>query len=307
MRHILLSLALIALPCAAHAQQADLPDAKLFPEGIAAAPDGTLYVGSFNRGEILRRPAGAASFEQFIEPGESGLVSVIGVAVDARRNLLFACSSDFGFGERAGRHPKDQPSALTAFDLKSGAPRGRWPLSPHSFCNDIAIQDDGSVLATDSLTPTIYRLAPDLTNFGSWLQDERWRVTPIGLNGIAVRGTDVYTVTYSDGRLFRIDAKQRVHEVELPRRLSLPDGVKVLSNGDLLLVEGSGRLTRIALSGDSARLTVLRDGLNQPTTVAPMEHGAWVLEGQIGLLADPAKHGQRPALPFRAVWVELLP
>ncbi|HEY3148842.1 MAG TPA: hypothetical protein VGJ75_20940 [Dongiaceae bacterium] len=305
MRHILLSLLLAAMPLTASAQQADLPDDKLFPEGIAAAPDGTLYVGSFNRGEILHRPAGATSFETFVAPGTAGLVSVIGVAVDARRQLLFACSSDLGFGERSGRHPTDQPSTLNAFDLKTGAPRGRWPLSPQSFCNDIAILDDGSVLATDSLTPTIYRLAPDLTAFGPWLQDDRWHNAGFGLNGIAAHGADVYVVTYAEGRLFRIDADGHVHEVDLPRRLSLPDGMKVLPNGDLLLVEGSGRLTRVALGGDGVQLKVLRDGLNQPTTVAPAKDGAWVLEGQIGLLADPSKHGQQPVLPFRAVWVPM--
>ena len=305
MRHVLLSLLFAALPFAASAQQADLPDKALFPEGIAAAPDGTLYVGSFNRGEIVRRAPGAASFEPFVAPGDAGLVSVIGVAVDAKRGLLFACSGDLGFGGRTGQHPKDEPSALHAFDLATGAPRGAWPLSPHSFCNDIAIQDDGGVLATDSLTPTIYRLAPDLKSFGPWLQDERWRSTAIGLNGIAVRGADVYVVTYTDGRLFRIDGNKGVHEIELPRRLRLPDGMKVLANGDLLLVEGAGSLIRVALDGDSARLTVQRAGLNQPTTVAPVKGGAWVLEGQIGLLADPAKQGQQPALPFRAVWVDL--
>src|SRR5262245_19732497 len=228
MRHVLLSLLLAAMPVAASAQQADLPDDKLFPEGIAAAPDGTLYVGSFNRGEILRRPAGATAFETFVAPGQAGLVSVIGVAVDAKRGLLFACSSDLGFGERAGQHPKDQPSTLNAFDLKSGAARRRWPPSARSCCNDLAILDDGSVLATDSLTPTIYRLAPDLATFGPWLQDDRWHNASIGLNGIAVHGADIYTVTYAEGRLFRIDPDKRVHEVELPRRLSLPDGMKVL-------------------------------------------------------------------------------
>jgi hypothetical protein len=230
---------------------------------------------------------------------------VIGVAVDAKRGLLFACSGDLGFGERAGQHPKDQPSTLNAFDLRTGAPRGRWPLSAQSFCNDIAMLDDGSVLATDSLTPTIYRLAPDLATFGPWLQDDRWHNAGFGLNGIAAHGADVYTVTYAEGRLFRIDSGKHVHEVELPRRLSLPDGMKLLPNGDLLLVEGSGRLTRVALGGESAQLKVLRDGLNQPTTMAPVKGGAWVLEGQIGLLADPSKHGQQPVLPFRAVWVPM--
>ncbi|MEZ5830494.1 MAG: hypothetical protein R3D05_04900 [Dongiaceae bacterium] len=305
MRFILFSLIVAVLPFAADAQQANLPDDKLFPEGIAAAPDGTLFVGSFYRGEILRRMPGAAAFETFVKPGEDGLVSTIGVAVDSKRGLLFACSADLGLGERAGRHPDGQPSALHAFDLKTGAPRGRWALSSHSFCNDIAILEDGSVLATDSLTPTIYHLTPDLTRFEPWLQDERWRSAGFGLNGIAVHGGDIFAVTYAEGGLFRIDAERQVHEVELPRRLDLPDGMKVLPNGDLLLVEGTGRLTRIALHGDSARLTVLRDGLNQPTTVAPVKSGAWVLEGQIDLLADSSKQGQKPALPFHAIWVPL--
>jgi hypothetical protein len=138
-----------------------------------------------------------------------------------------------------------------------------------------------------------------------WVEDARWSNEGFGLNGIAARDSDVYAVTYAEGRLFRIDGQKQVHEVELPRKLNLPDGLKALPDGDLLVVEGSGALSRITLSGDHASVTMLRDGLNQPTTAAPMTGGAWVLEGQLMLLADPARKNEAPRLPFGAVWVPL--
>jgi hypothetical protein len=42
-----------------------------------------------------------------------------------------------------------------------------------------------------------------------------------------------------------------------------------------------------------------------PTGVTPVGDIAWVSEGQLDYLFDPAKHGQRPRLPFRLFAVPL--
>jgi hypothetical protein len=73
--------------------------------------------------------------------------------------------------------------------------------------------------------------------------------------------------------------------------------MRMLDPSTLILVEGAGgRLTKVALSGDSGTATAIAEQLNGPTSVAVMGSDYWVTEGQIGhflgTLPGP------PSLPF---------
>src|SRR5499427_8671464 len=103
-----------------------VPD-KSFPESVTSTRDGTLYVGSFNLGGVLRiAPDGKT--DQLIKPGADGTRSTLGVLADEKSGTLFVCSNDIsGFGV-AG--PSETKGAwLKTFDLKSGAPKGSFALS----------------------------------------------------------------------------------------------------------------------------------------------------------------------------------
>ena len=62
-----------------------IPGERFFPEGIAAAPDGRLFVGSLATGAIVVRSPGEATTKPFIAPGTAGLKGAVGLAVDAKR------------------------------------------------------------------------------------------------------------------------------------------------------------------------------------------------------------------------------
>jgi hypothetical protein len=49
----------------------------------------------------------------------------------------------------------------------------------------------------------------------------------------------------------------------------------------------------------------LKDGYAVPTGVAVVGHTAWVSEGQLSYVFDPAKKGQTPNLPFHIYSVPL--
>src|SRR6202035_3346350 len=67
-----------------------VPD-KSFPESLTSTKDGTIYVGSFNLGGVVKAaPDGKA--EQFIKPGTAGSRSVLGVLADEKNNTLYVCS-----------------------------------------------------------------------------------------------------------------------------------------------------------------------------------------------------------------------
>lgn len=290
LRTLIATAALLFAPAAP--REIPLPE-RTFPEGIAATADGTLFVGSLLRGEILRIRNGRAE----LFTAASDLVSVAGLYADESRGLLWACSSDPGVGLRKG---KSAP-ALAAFALADGAPKGRWTLPGGGFCNDIAIDEKGTVWITDSFQPRLLRLDPGAKELVVHREDPRFAGKGFGLNGIASAPEGLYLVKYDSGELFRL-AGETLTKIELPRPLSLPDGLKREKDGSLLVVEGSGALTRIRFDGGAAKLQTLREGLLAPTTVAPVEGGAWVVQGQLDKLFDPKKGAP---VPFALAWVPL--
>jgi len=289
--------AVLALsPANASAQDAYiiLQPADMFAEGIAGAPDGDLFVGSLARGEIWRLGRNTHTHHVFASP-ESGLMSVIGVHVSRDGERVYACSSD-----PAGLHP-GRNTELFVFDRASGAVLGRYEFPGGGLCNDIAERADGTVLATDSFQPRILALTPDGA-FTEWLRDEAFAGEGFSLNGIAEIGEAVYTVKYNSGQLFRIDEDaqgRHIREVELDRPLAGPDGLELLDDGSLLVVEGhAGALSRIRFSEDgmSGNVESVADGYDVPTTVAAWGGAAYVVEGQLDHFfgMDPSAPG-----PFR--------
>ena len=77
--------------------------------------------------------------------------------------------------------------------------------------------------------------------------------------------------------------------------------------GRFLMVEGGGTLDLVTVEGDAARIETLKDGLAGPVGVTQVGDTAWVAEGQLAHLFDPALKEQKPSLPFRIVAVPLAP
>src|SRR5271169_235430 len=95
-RSVLLVLAVVVAALAAcsatPAKQVELPGDRVYPESIAAAGDGTLYVSSLASGGVLRIKPGATTPEQWIAPGAFGTRSTFGVLVDEKKGQLWVCS-----------------------------------------------------------------------------------------------------------------------------------------------------------------------------------------------------------------------
>ena len=136
---------LVALSLGACAAQPSQPagrgdiviDGKnVHPESITSSADGSLFIGSMS-GTVYRAGPQDRVARPFITPNaENGLRATYGVLADDRGGRLWVCSVA-PFGPSPG---PQQPSAVVAFDLKTGALAGRWPFpAPGGTCNDIAI------------------------------------------------------------------------------------------------------------------------------------------------------------------------
>ncbi len=278
-----------------------LPDPGFAPEGIAADSDGALYTGSLTQGRIVKITPDSGVVTDFAAAGANGMVSVVGLHVAG--DLVFACSSDPGASALTGT----AAPALVAFNRQSGEATGRYELPEGgAFCNDIAEMPDGTILATDSFAPRIYALRPGSERLDVWLEDARFAGEGFNLNGIAHDAGAIYVLRYNDGSMHRIEVAAdggagAVSEVALPAPFRGPDGLTALGGGRFLVVEGGGlhagargALTGVRLEGATATVETIAADLDVPTTAVVVGDIAYVVEGQLDHLFDPAAGSPEP-------------
>jgi len=275
-----------------------IPDARAFPESLSSTADGTLFIGSQGRGMVFRVSPGASAASPWIQPGTNGLQSVLGVLADERSETLWLCSNDLS--------RDDGKSALKSFDLKTGIPKGTFDFpSGKSLCNDIVIAPDGTAYVSDTFTPRILKLKKGGSALEVWIQSEKFNY----LDGLAFGSKNaLYINEYTSGRLLRVDmgpdgAAGSITEIQTSRKLEHPDGMRAVGPDQFLLIEGAGRLDRVNIEGDRAKIEVLKDGFIEPTAVTPVGGLAWVVEGKLSYLEDPKKKDRDPG-PFKAYPVQ---
>jgi sugar lactone lactonase YvrE len=293
---------------AAELKEVTLPGNSVYPESIAAAADGTLYVSGLSAGGIYRIKPGASAAEEWIKPGAFDSRSTFGVLVDENTGLLLVCSNDAsGIGVPGPSSVKG--SYMKGFDLKTGEGKLSVALpKAGSICNDFAIAKDGSIFVTNTSSPQILRLKPGASELEVWLESADFNQPKegAGLDGIAF-GSDgnLYVNTYTNGEFFRVDVKDgapgKVTKLKTSRPLKLADGLRPAGEQTFIMAEGSGSIDRVTIKGDEVNVETIKDGLAGPTSVALVGDTYWVPEGQLAHLFD-AKSGP-PHLPFRVVGI----
>lgn len=299
----------VSVDARSEASSLTVPGDTFFPESIAATPAGTLFAGSLVTGEILRLRPGSTNAETFVAAGVN--TGTTGMFVDIGRGVLWACAVDLTF---------DEPTALRAFDLRTGVLRAHYELPDRGVCADIA-GAHGDVYITDTTDPTaptplpgrILRLTtprPSQADGGTltvWSADALFTrpapsapsfPLPIQINGIAFDGiSTLYTTNISTGELLRVRIKldgsaAPATVIDLDRDLVVPDGIRMLDPARLLVTELVGRLTLVNIR--TGTTTVVAE-LDQPTSVVRVGGSLWVSEGQVLRLVS----GEPPNLPFK--------
>ena len=301
-----------AVSALAAPQTVTLPGKQAYPESVTSTSDGTLYVGSFASGGVARIRPGQSEAEPWIKPGAFDTRSTLGVLADERSNTLWVCSNDLSAMGVPGPSSA-KGSALKGFDLATGEGKLSAQLpGPHTFCNDIAVGSDGSVYVSNTAAPQILRMRPGEKQLQVWATDPAFEPPAKGggLDGLAF-GADgnLYADTFTKAELFRVEVKDgnagTITKLQPSQPLALTDALRPDPRGGLLMIEGSGKLDHVTIEGDKATVQTLKDGYSGPTGVTPVGHTAWVSEGQLSSLVDPAKKGQSPKLPFKLYAVEL--
>jgi sugar lactone lactonase YvrE len=251
-------------------------------ESLTSTASGAVIFGSMAKAEIFRAAKGATSAEVWIEPSRNGLQRILGVLADERSGTLWVCSSGTG--------PNSAPTALKTFDLESGATKASYDFPGGTgLCNDIAVATDGTVYATDTTGNRVVVLKKGETALAVWAAAQKLA----GIDGIAL-GDDktVYVNTFFTRHLVRIAVGPdgnagAMTELNVSMPLSRPDGMRSVRQDTMLLVEGGGRLDRVTIQGDNAKVEVLKDGLDGPRAVTLAGNSAWVLVGGVRAVAVP--------------------
>ena len=284
-----------------------LPDSISYPNGIAVTSDGSMFVGSVTTGAVAKIDPQNSESRLLVAP-QTTIIASTSLRADEARGILWACSPDvFPTNGTSSR----KPSSLVALDLNDGTVTRTVELPQDGFCNDLAIDNRGGVLVTDSFNPRILYLPPD-ERFEVWAQDERFRVADgFGLAGIAIApdGT-VYVGVFANGQLYRI-RQQKVEPLQLTRKIDNPDGIAIAPNGGLIVCEGNyqsgnGRLLQIDLLGTdglTGDIKVLAEGLDSPVNLSLHDKTAWVTEGRLRGLLFPELNLPQPG----SFWVRLIP
>jgi hypothetical protein len=279
-----------------------IDDTNVYPESITAMSDGTLINGSV-KGIVYRALRHRSPPRRgFASTPENGMLSVLGVLADERANTLWLCSAPMpvpGAPSAAGK-----VSSLMTFDLRTGQPKAVYPFpAPASTCNDIAVDADGTAYATDTPNGRIFKVMPGSKTLELFVQDEKLK----GIDGIAFSASGtLYVNIVTRGALVRIDRKAdrsagAITELTLSEPVKGPDGFRLIEGNRFLLAEGQGgRIDEVTISGNTAQVRALRDGLNAPPGVTLVGGTVYAIEGKIGYLMDPKLKGQDPG-PFKAL------
>jgi streptogramin lyase len=244
---------------------------KSSPESITIAPNGDLILGSMGSAKIYRAKKGSDKPEVFVDASAEGAAFFLGVLADAPTSTLWACQI---YSSPSGntRH-----SALRGFDLKTGGGKFRWELPGNTnLCNDFVVAPDKALYISDTVGAKIWRLKPGATVPELFSDDP----TLLGIDGITFIGDTLYENNVIFNKLYRVpmDASGKAGkpvDIWLDKPIKGPDGMRA-ANGKLFLTEnGAGKIDMVTVSGDTATVTVLQEGLATPTAIEPAGDTLW--------------------------------
>lgn len=208
---------------------------------------------------------GHGSMKKFSADSD-GLLGVFALRIDAGRDLLWASSS--ALPEMKGYAAAEKGRAfLAAYDLTARRLVRTYPVPADGrehVLGDLVIAADGTVYASDSAAPVIWRLVPGTDALEKWIESDEF----VSLQGLALdaEGRRLHVSDYANG-LWRIDVATRT-----PALLAAPtgatlfglDGIYAVPGGLIAVQNGVNpqRIVRIdfAADGTPAAVRVLASG-----------------------------------------------
>jgi sugar lactone lactonase YvrE len=163
----------------------------------------------------------------------------------------------------------------------------------------MAVAKDGTLYAADTTTNRVVRLKKGASATDVWIQDPQLA----GADGIVVLADgNVYVNSVTQSTLMRVPVKAdgsagAIEKLKVSQPIMGPDGMRSVGKNTILLVEG-GKLDEVTITGDTAQIKTLKDGMTGITAVTLVGNTAYVSEARLNARNQPGDPG-----PFRALSV----
>jgi hypothetical protein len=289
--------AILALAGPSFGQDIAFSSEQSYPESFTfSARQDVFMLGSVTQG-LIAKVDKAGAYQPFIS--DDRLVSTVGLLVDDASNTLWVTNSDPGAGLRTDAATQGKLAAIATYDATTGEPRAYYDLGGLTdgahFANDIALDAVGNAYITDSFAPLVYKI--DTLGEASVFAQSPLFLSGEGfnLNGIAWH-KDGYLLVgkYNSGQLFRISTTDPtdITEVKLPEALAGADGIHLIDDEHLLVVQnlGNDRIVELASTDGWQSASIMRtepSEASMPTAAATAGADVYVLNSRLDTLFDP--------------------
>ncbi|WGK68593.1 hypothetical protein P0082_08890 [Candidatus Haliotispira prima] len=269
---------------------------NLFPEGVAALPDGSGFlVSSLTKGTL-----GKVDWEgnYTLWATHPTLVSTFGIKVDAARGLVFVANGDPGISEKrdSGATPAKM-AGLGIFRLKDAGFVKYIDLAELAgdegghVANDMVISPNGDVYITDSFSPIIYKVDRDFQASIFVRNEEHWSGEGFSLNGLIYDNGYLVVLKYNSGELFRVSTEnpEDIHRIPLANPILGADGA-VLADNKLYISAGmSHNKLYVFESGDQWNSVNVLDTKDlaanvTPTTITSLGSQVYFIDAKLDTL-----------------------
>ena len=193
-------------PINASTRALELRDKTMIAESVAFDPKSKRwFVGSIHQRKIVAvDPNGV---ESDFSSSSDGLYAVLGIKVDANRGVLWVASS--AVPQMGGFTESDKGrSGIFKYDLRTRKllRKHLLPEGERHVLGDVWIDPSGNVYATDSVSPTIYRIDAAKDGIEPFLSSDLFA----SLQGITggKHAKEIYVADYAKG-FFRIDVSTK--------------------------------------------------------------------------------------------------
>jgi hypothetical protein len=283
-----LVLAALTVPALAAATDVVVTAPMAFPESLTSTSNGIVYIGSMNLGAVYRAVPGERAASTWISKEAGNFGRVLGVLADFPSRTLYVCDDN-------GDH-----AYLKTFSLKTSGLMKSYEFPGGGFCNDIALKGKDAYV-TDTKNGRVLKLADGSDALTVWYVNDK---ADPSLDGLVWQGNTLYTNTYNGNHLIAVPMNpdgSAGQGTNLTTSMDIfqPDGMRLSSDGKILMVEGrgkdgNGRLDEVTVSGNSADIRVIKDHYMLPTAVTTVGSTAYVLEAKLNYQRDPALKDKDP-------------
>ncbi len=225
-------------------------DTDLLPEALAYDRRGNAIIGSVRSGKILKAKR------------KGGDVSLLATApggvfdIEVRGKTLWAAVNNQLAFEDAD--PDTAFASVMAFNATTGAVKRDIRVAEETaLLGDLEVAKDGTVYASDSLTPRLFRMAPDGSTLEVFAEDPRF----VNLQGIALdeKNDRIFVADYLAG-LFVVDTKNGAVSAianGADAHLGGIDGLYLYGDSLIGIQNGTTpqRIVYIGLSDDASEVT----------------------------------------------------